>query len=157
MWKALKLVLGFPGGTSGKEPACQYRRCKRCQFSPWVGKMPWRKAWQPTLASLPGESHGPRSLADCNPWGHKESDTTEVTLRKLMLVIVVRLDCLCVCPSSAMLIHAPCLSQTLTCILFIILLTFLYKWLYHEWFQLKPLCCALLRWQFWPTNVSISK
>ena len=28
--------LGFPGGTSGKEPACQCRRCKRCRFNPWV-------------------------------------------------------------------------------------------------------------------------
>ena len=31
----------FPGGTSGKEPACQCRRCKRCRFDPWVGKIPW--------------------------------------------------------------------------------------------------------------------
>ena len=29
----------------------------------WVGKIPWRRAWQPTLALLPGESHGQRSLA----------------------------------------------------------------------------------------------
>ena len=31
---------GFPGGTSGKEPACQSRRCKRHRFDPWVGKIP---------------------------------------------------------------------------------------------------------------------
>ena len=37
----------------------------------------WRRKWQPTLVFLPGESHGQRSLADCSPWGHKESDTTE--------------------------------------------------------------------------------
>jgi len=30
--------LDFPGGTSGKEPAGQCRRCKRCRFNPWVGK-----------------------------------------------------------------------------------------------------------------------
>ena len=29
---------------------------------PWVGKMPWRRKWQPTPAFLPGESHGQRSL-----------------------------------------------------------------------------------------------
>ena len=29
---------------------------------PWVGKIPWRKAWQPTPVFLPGESHGQRSL-----------------------------------------------------------------------------------------------
>ena len=40
---------------------------------------PWRRAWQPTLALLPGESHGQRSLAGYSPWGRQESDTTEVT------------------------------------------------------------------------------
>ena len=40
---------------------------------------PWRRAWQPTLAFLPGESHGQRSLAGYSPWGCQESDTTEVT------------------------------------------------------------------------------
>ena len=46
-------------------------------FYPWVGKIPWRRAWQPTPVFLPGESHGQRSLGSCSPWGHKESDTTE--------------------------------------------------------------------------------
>ena len=39
----------FPGGASGKQSACQCRRLKRSGFSPWVGKIPWRKKWQPTL------------------------------------------------------------------------------------------------------------
>ena len=43
----------------------------------WVGKIPWRRAWQPTPVFLPGESHGQRSLAGYSPRGHKESDTTE--------------------------------------------------------------------------------
>ena len=72
--------LGFPGGTSGKEPACQCRRRKRRGFHSWVGKMPWRRARQPTPVSLPGESHGERSLAGYSPWGHEESHTTEVTV-----------------------------------------------------------------------------
>ena len=38
---------------------------------------PQRRAWQPTLVLLPGESHGQRSLAGYSPWGHKESDMTE--------------------------------------------------------------------------------
>ena len=63
----------------GKEPTCQCRRSKRRGFDPWVGKIPWRRKWQPTPVFLPGKSHGQRSLADYNPWGHKESDTTEVT------------------------------------------------------------------------------
>ena len=37
----------FPGGASGEEPARQCRRRKRCGFNPWVGKIPWRRAWQP--------------------------------------------------------------------------------------------------------------
>ena len=40
--------LGFPGGTSGKEPACQCRRHKRSGFDPWVGTNSWRRTWQPT-------------------------------------------------------------------------------------------------------------
>ena len=48
--------MGFPGGTSGKEPACQFRRHKRYRFDPWVGKIPWLRAWQPTPVFLPGES-----------------------------------------------------------------------------------------------------
>ena len=46
-------------------------------FHPWVGKIPWRRKWQPTLVSLPGKSHGQRNLVDCSPWGHKESGRTE--------------------------------------------------------------------------------
>ena len=70
-------VWGFPGGTSGKEPACQCRRCKRCGFDPWVGKIPWSRKWQPTLVFLPGKSRGPRGLIGYSPWGHRGSDTTE--------------------------------------------------------------------------------
>ena len=51
-----------PGGASGKEPACQCKRDKRWGFDPRVGKIPWRRAWQPTPVFLPGESHGQRSL-----------------------------------------------------------------------------------------------
>ena len=68
-------IQGFPGGTSGKEPACQCRRQERCGFSSWVGKIPWRRAQKPTPVFFPGESHGQRSLAGYSPWGHKESDT----------------------------------------------------------------------------------
>ena len=56
------LVLGFPGGTSGKEASCQCSRHWRRMFTPWVGKIPWRRAWQPTPVFLPGESHEQRRL-----------------------------------------------------------------------------------------------
>ena len=50
---------------------------KRHGFNPWVGKIPWRRAWQPTPVFLSGESHGQRSLAGYSPLGCRESDTTE--------------------------------------------------------------------------------
>ena len=62
---------------SSKESACQCRSHQRCSFDPWVRKLPWRRAWQPTPVFLPGESHGQRSLVDYSPWGHKGSDKTE--------------------------------------------------------------------------------
>ena len=68
---------GFPG--SGKELPCQCRRHKRCGFDPRVRKIPWRRAWQSIPVLLPGESHGQRSLACYSPYGHQESDMTEVT------------------------------------------------------------------------------
>ena len=75
----LLLPWGFPGGASGKEPACQCRRHKRCRFDPCVEKIPWRRKQQPTPVFLPGESHGQRTLAGCSPWGGKEYNTTEAT------------------------------------------------------------------------------
>ena len=70
----------FPGGTSGKEPACHCRRHKRLGFHLWSERSPGeRREWQPTPVFLPGESHGQRSLAGCSPWGCKELDTIEAT------------------------------------------------------------------------------
>ena len=68
-------MAGFPGGASGKEPACH----KRCGFDLWVEKIPWRKASQPTPIFLPGKSHGQKRLADYGPKGLKESYMTEAT------------------------------------------------------------------------------
>ena len=51
----LYIRLGRPGWLNGKESACQFRSCR---FDPWVGKISWRKKWQPTPMSLPGKSHG---------------------------------------------------------------------------------------------------
>ena len=53
---------GFTGGASDKEPACQGRRCKRHGFDPWVRKIPWRRARQPTPLFFPGKLHEQRSL-----------------------------------------------------------------------------------------------
>ena len=58
-------ILEFPWWLSGTEPTCQPRR----HFSPWVGKIPWRRKWQPTPIFLPGKSHGQRHLVGCSTWG----------------------------------------------------------------------------------------
>ena len=70
---------GFPGGTSGKEPTCQCRRHKRQGFDPWVEKLLWRRASQPTPVFLPGESHGQRSLAGYSAQGCTELIMIEAT------------------------------------------------------------------------------
>ena len=51
------------------------------RFTPWVGKIPWRRKWLPTPVFMPGESHGQRSLAGCIVYGVTELDTTEATTR----------------------------------------------------------------------------
>ena len=45
-----------------------------------MGKLPWRRRWQPTPVFLPGKSHGQRSLVGYSPWVCKEADTTECAL-----------------------------------------------------------------------------
>ena len=55
-----------PRWLKGKEFACR-------PFDPWVGKIPWRRKWQPTPVLLPGESHELRSLVGYSPWVCKES------------------------------------------------------------------------------------
>ena len=60
-----------------KESACECRRGQRCGIDPWAGKIPWRRAWQPTAVFLPGEFHGQRNLGGYSPWGCKELEMTE--------------------------------------------------------------------------------
>ena len=61
----------FPGGVSGKESACQFRRCKRPGFDPWVEKIPCSRKCQAIPVFFPGKFHGQRSLAGYSPWGHE--------------------------------------------------------------------------------------
>ena len=65
----------FPGGSDGKKSALQ---CGRPEFYPWIGKMLWRREWQPTPVFLPGKSHGQRSLAHVGQsMGPQKVDTTK--------------------------------------------------------------------------------
>ena len=52
---------------------------KRLGFNSWVGKIPWRRVWQPPPVVLPEESHEQRSLVGYSLWGRKEPDTTKAT------------------------------------------------------------------------------
>ena len=69
-------ALGLPGGRGGKDPL-QCRRRRRHGFQPRVGRIPRRRERQLPPGSLPGESHGQRSLVGYSPRGHRVSDTTE--------------------------------------------------------------------------------
>ena len=66
---------GFPGGSDGKVSACN---AGDPGSIPGLGRC-LEKEMQPTPVLLPGKFHGQRSLVGYSPWGHKESDTTEVT------------------------------------------------------------------------------
>ena len=70
------IQIGCPCGASDKESAYKCKRGKRCEFDPWVGKIPWRRKLQPIPVFLPGVFRR-QSLAGYSPWGHNESDTTE--------------------------------------------------------------------------------
>ena len=48
------------------------------RFDPWIGKIRWRREWQPIPVFFPGESHGQRSLEGYSPWDCKELDKTEL-------------------------------------------------------------------------------
>ena len=62
---------GLPRWLSGKESTYQSRRNKKCEFDPWVGKIPWRRKWQPTSVFLPGKFHAQRSIAGYSSCLHR--------------------------------------------------------------------------------------
>ena len=59
-----------------QNPPASAGDARDCRLDPWVGKIPWRRAWLPTPVFLPGESHGQSSLV---VRGVTVSDTTRVT------------------------------------------------------------------------------
>ena len=72
----LLIFMGFHGGSDGKASAFTIQ-CGRSMFNPWVGKISWRRKWQPTPVLLPKKFHGQRSLVGYSPWCHQESDMTK--------------------------------------------------------------------------------
>ena len=75
-WNKLPNIRDFPHGSVGKEFSCNARD-KRCEYWPWVRKIPWRRKWQPTPVFLPEKFYGQRNLAAYSPWGLKELDISE--------------------------------------------------------------------------------
>ena len=65
---------GLPLCLSGKEPTCQ---CRRCGFDPWVGKIPWRRKWQPTPVLLLEEPGGLQSMESKKSWTQLSDQTTQ--------------------------------------------------------------------------------
>ena len=65
-------IYGFPGGSVRKNLPTN-------GFDPWVGKIPWRRKWQPAAYSCLENPHGQRSLVGYSPRGRKESNTTKAT------------------------------------------------------------------------------
>ena len=87
--------MGFSGGASGKESACQSRRPRRCGFDPWVEKIASSRKWQPAPVFLPGKFHSQRSLAGNRPWGHKQLDMTErLNTHKVLIILKNHANCL---------------------------------------------------------------
>ena len=73
-WKAK----GFPGGSDGKIIHLQRRRLG---LDPWVGKILWRREWQPTAVFLPGEFHGKGILV-----GYTELSNFHSAIESIVLV-----------------------------------------------------------------------
>ena len=60
VWTKPPSLVGFPGDSLSEESACNagdHLQCRRPKFNAWVGKIPWRRAWQPIPVFLPGEFH----------------------------------------------------------------------------------------------------
>ena len=95
----LSAVVGFPGGSSGKEHARQCRKHVRRRFSPWVGKIPWRRARQLTPVFLLGKSPWMEEPGE-EPglWNDKTSNLTKYSTANFNYVTQCP-SCVPVCPS----------------------------------------------------------
>ena len=87
------LVTSLPRWLSGKESTCQ---CRKHGFDSWVGKISWKRKWQPTPVFLPGKLHEQRSLAGYSLWCHKrvkyDLETKTATLTSLKYIFTLKLD-----------------------------------------------------------------
>ena len=70
-------------------PAMKETQEVRCKFYLWVGKIPWRRKWQPTPVLLPGKSHRKGTLMEYSWWGHEELERTMHTALSLSPAMMV--------------------------------------------------------------------
>ena len=91
------LGLSFPAGAVVKNLPANAGDSRDTVLIPVLGKIPWKRQWQPTTIFLPREFHGQRTLAGYSPWGCKESDTTRLgySVNKLTKMLPT-----CTVPSS---------------------------------------------------------
>ena len=81
------IIYGLPDGSDRKNLLA----IQETWFNTWVGKIPWRREWQPTPIFLPGECYGQRSLAGYSPWGHRVGHNwTTNTLHNVLSIIYVQ-------------------------------------------------------------------
>ena len=90
----MEMSQGFPGNTTGKEPICQCRGCKKLKFHPWVRKVPWKRTGQPAPVFSPGKSHAQRSLAGysaqgCKSIEHDLRTSQQQSCRKLVTLQMI--------------------------------------------------------------------
>ena len=85
------LAWGLTRWLSSKESACW---CRRCRFSSWVGKMPWKRKWRLTPVFLSGKFHGHRSLGGYSPCSCKEWNMTKHTHKWLKTTQIYHLTLL---------------------------------------------------------------
>ena len=72
-------------------------------FDPWVGKIPWRRKWQPTPVFLPGKSHGQRGLEGHSLQGLKRVGDDSVTKQQQLLCLNSKFNTCC-CTLSGIVI-----------------------------------------------------
>ena len=85
---------GLPSWLSGKESACQCRRCRRHGFNPGLGRSPGEGNGNPLqyqMATPLEKSHGQRGLVGYSPWGCKESHMTEQLNSNLTLALNIEI------------------------------------------------------------------
>ena len=70
IYRYVLIVLGFPGGSDGKESACN---AGDLGLNPGLGRSPWRREWPPTPVFLPGEAHGQKSLVGYKSMGSQRA------------------------------------------------------------------------------------